>query len=69
MDLTSRIYRVNRIDGDYAYLLQEDKVNEAGKTNEIDLDAEEKCVARALLPAEIAEGSRLLYECLQYEII
>lgn len=64
MDLTSRIYRVNRIDGDYAYLLQEDKINS------VDLaDAEEKCVARALLPAEIAEGSRLLYECLQYELI
>lgn len=58
MDFTSRIYRVNRIDGDYAYLLQEDLA-----------DAEEKCVARALLPAEIAEGSRLLYECLQYELL
>lgn len=58
MDLTSRIYRVNRIDGDYAYLLQEDVE-----------DAEEKCVARALLPAEISEGSRLLYECLQYELL
>ena len=58
MDLTSRIYRVNRIDGDYAYLLQEDLQ-----------DAEEKCVARALLPAEISEGSRLLYECMQYELL
>lgn len=58
MDLTSRVYRVNRIDGDYAYLLQEDME-----------DAEEKCVARALLPAEISEGSRLLYECLQYELL
>ena len=58
MDLTSRIYRVNRIDGDYAYLLQEDLP-----------DAEEKCVARALLPAEISEGSRLLYECMQYELL
>jgi len=58
MDLSSRIYVVNKIDGDYAYLLQED--------SEV---AEEKCVARALLPAEIAEGSRLLYECLQYELL
>ncbi len=58
MDLSSRIYTVHRIDGDYAYLLEE---NVAG--------AEEKCVARALLPAEITEGSRLLYECLQYELI
>lgn len=57
MDLTSRVYRVNRIDGDYAYLLQEDLEQ-----------AEEKCVARALLPPEISEGSRLLYECLQYEL-
>lgn len=58
MDLSARIYVVNRIDGDYAYLLQEDVA-----------DAEEKCVARALLPVEIAEGSRLLYECLQYELL
>ncbi len=64
MDLTCRIYRVNRIDGDYAYLLQEDKINGVDLT-----EAEEKCVARALLPAEIAEGSRLSYECMQYEII
>lgn len=64
MDMTSRIYKVHRIDGDYAYLLQEDKFNC------VDLEgAEEKCVARALLPAEIAEGSRLLYECMQYEIL
>ncbi len=58
MDMTSRVYRVHRIDGDYAYLLQEDRE-----------DAEEKCVARALLPADIAEGSRLLYECMQYELL
>ena len=58
MDLSSRVYRVNRIDGDYAYLLEEDLQG-----------AEEKCVARALLPAEISEGSRLLYECLQYELL
>lgn len=58
MDLSTRIYVVNRIDGDYAYLLQEDAES-----------AEEKCVARALLPAEIAEGSKLLYECLQYELL
>ena len=58
MDLSTRIYVVNRIDGDYAYLLQEDSEG-----------AEEKCVARALLPAEITEGSKLLYECLQYELL
>ena len=58
MDLSSRIYKVNRIDGDYAFLLEEG----------VD-GAEEKCVARALLPAEISEGSKLLYECLQYELL
>jgi hypothetical protein len=58
MDLERRIYKVNRIDGDYAFLLQE----------ELD-GAEEKCVARALLPPEIAEGSRVAYECLQYEML
>ena len=58
MDMSRRIYKVNRIDGDYVYLLQEDSEQ-----------AEEKCVARALLPPEIAEGGRLSYECLQYEIL
>ena len=58
MDLSSRIYKVSRIDGDYAFLLEEG----------VD-GAEEKCVARALLPAEISEGSKLLYECLQYELL
>ena len=50
-------YVVGRIDGDYAYL------NQLANP-----DAEEKCVARALLPAEIAEGSRLMYECFQYSM-
>lgn len=58
MDLSSRNYVVHRIDGDYAFLLEEDVAG-----------SEEKCVARALLPAEIAEGSRLSYECLQYELL
>lgn len=58
MDLSQRIYRVTRIDGDYAFLLEENA-----------LEAEEKCVARALLPEETDEGSRLLYECLQYELL
>lgn len=51
-------YRVERIDGDYAYLQQIE-----------DSTAELKCVARALLPPEIKEGSRLAYEMLQYEMI
>ena len=49
---------VERLDGDYAYLQKED-----------DPQAELKCVARALLPAEIVEGSRLLYEMMEYRII
>lgn len=51
-----REYTVARLDGDYAYL-QEDGSEEL------------KCVARALLPAEIREGSRLAYEMMEYEII
>lgn len=50
-------YKVAVIDGDYAQLQKEDNC-----------DSELKLVARALLPAEIVEGSRLKYEMLQYEI-
>jgi len=49
-------YKVERLDGDYAYLKEESLE---------DL----KCVARALLPAEIKEGSRLAYEMMEYELI
>lgn len=51
-------YTVARIDGDYAYLQRLEQADE-----------ELKCVARALLPPEIMEGSRLKYEMMQYEII
>lgn len=51
-------YIVARLDGDYAYLVRLDG----------SLD-EEKCVARALLPAEINEGTKLHYEMFSYEII
>lgn len=50
-------YEVASIDGDYANLRRID-----------DFSAELKLVARALLPAEIAEGSKLKYEMMQYEI-
>ncbi len=51
-------YEVVSIDGDYANLKR------------IDIESDEiKLVARALLPAEIAEGSKLLYECMQYQIM
>ena len=38
------------------------------RIDETDPAAEPKMVARALLPPEIREGSRLLYEYLQYSI-
>ncbi|MBD5460223.1 MAG: chorismate--pyruvate lyase [Lachnospiraceae bacterium] len=51
-------YEVTEIDGDYARLKRTDISSE-------DL----KLVARALLPPEIAEGSRLKYEWMQYELL
>lgn len=51
-------YKVERLDGDYAYLVRLDGEDE-----------EEKCVARALLPPETNEGSILKYEMLSYEVI
>lgn len=51
-------YEVVSIDGDYANL----------KRTDIESD-DLKLVARALLPPEIMEGSRLKYELMQYEII
>ncbi|MBO5624103.1 MAG: chorismate--pyruvate lyase [Butyrivibrio sp.] len=51
-------YTVARIDGDYAYL-----------QSDADPDAEPKCVARALLPESIGEGTHLAYEMMQYSII
>ena len=51
-------YEVVSIDGDYANLRRTDIESD-------DL----KLVARALLPPEIIEGSRLKYEMMQYELI
>jgi hypothetical protein len=51
-------YQVLRIEGDYAVLKRTDEESQ-----------DEKLVARALLPPEIMEGSRLLYECLEYDIL
>ncbi len=51
-------YTVERIDGDYAYLRRIDAPEE-----------ELKMVARALLPPEIVEGCRLLYEWMQYSVV
>ncbi len=51
-------YEVASIDGDYAYLKRTDE------------DVKDlKLVARALLPEEIKEGTKLKYELLQYEIV
>lgn len=51
-------YEVANIDGDYANL----------KRTDIESD-ELKLVARALLPPEIMEGTKLKYEFMQYEIV
>lgn len=51
-------YEVASIDGDYANLRR------------IDVESDEtKLVARALLPPEIMEGTKVRYEMMQYEII
>ena len=57
-DMEARFYEVVTIDGDYANLRRTDIESD-------DL----KLVARALLPAEILEGSKLKYELMQYELI
>ena len=51
-------YVVETIDGDYAHLRRIDEPSD-----------ERKLVARALLPPEIMEGTKLLYEWMQYSII
>ena len=47
-----------RIDGEYAYLQKLEDEN-----------AEEKCVAMALLPPEIQEGCHIAYEMMEYRMI
>lgn len=51
-------YVVESIDGDYANLRRTDVEEE-----------NLKLVARALLPPEITEGTKLIYEYMQYSII
>ena len=56
--MNTMYYTVHSFDGDYVYLKR------------TDIETEElKLVARALLPAEIAEGSELKYEMMQYVIV
>lgn len=57
MNLGPIEYTVAVIDGDYAYLQQIEHPDE-----------EPKCVARALLPPEIAEGTKIHYEMMEYSI-
>ncbi len=58
--MLSCTYVVERIDGDYAMLRRDDETEQ---------NVEPKMVARALLPPEITEGTRLLYEYLQYSVL
>ena len=58
MDFGPIEYTVARIDGDYAYLQRLDRPQE-----------ELKCVARALLPPAIAEGTMLHYEMMEYRMV
>jgi len=51
-------YRVVSIEGDYANLERIDAPQEGYKL-----------VARALLPPEIAEGTKLLYEMMEYSVM
>ncbi len=58
MILETWYYEVVSVDGDYANLRR------------ADMDSPElKLVARALLPAEVKEGTKLKYEMMQYEVI
>ena len=58
MEMNSFWYQVASIDGDYANLKR------------IDIESDEiKLVARALLPPDISEGTKLRYEYMQYEVM
>ncbi len=55
--METKVFVVSRIDGDYAWLRCEDSGEDP------------VFFARALLPAEIDEGSRLKFENFQFELI
>ncbi len=58
MEMNTFQYQVASIDGDYANLKR------------IDIESDEiKLVARALLPPDISEGTKLRYEFMQYEVM
>lgn len=56
--MDERYYTVARLDGDYAFLQRTDMQED-----------ELLCVARALLPEETDEGTKLKWAFLTYEII
>ena len=56
--MDERYYTVARLDGDYAFLQRTDIHEE-----------ELLCVARALLPESIDEGTKLKWFMLTYEIV
>ncbi len=56
--METKYYEVVSIDGDYANLKRTDE-----ETDDL------KLVARALLPAEICEGSKLKYEMMTYTMM
>ena len=58
MEFKTMYYVVESVDGDYANLRRTDEPAD-----------EPMLVARALLPADIVEGTKLKHEMLQYEII
>ena len=63
-------YIVVEIDGDYAHLKRTDVEMEEGTSMEEGNSSEElKLVARALLPPEITEGTKLLYEWMSYSVM
>ena len=55
--METKYYIVDRIDGDYAWLKRTDAKEDP------------LFIARALLPEEIDEGTKLKYEMLRYEIV
>ena len=57
MTVETKYFTVSRIDGDYAWL------------TEIGTGGEPLFIARALLPLEIDEGSKLKCENFQFEMI
>ncbi len=58
MNMETWYYEVVSIDGDYANLRRTDI-----KSDDL------KLVARALLPSEIVEGSKLKYEMMTYSLL